>query len=201
MSIETKTLKEAIRERRSIHSLTKKAGVDQAYLDKIIETVRYAPSAFNMQSTRMVVLLNEKHEQFWDMVTKTLEAVTPAEHFPSTLEKMQGFKGGNGTILFFEDQAVVEGYMEQAPLYASNFPGWSLQGDAIMQYAMWLSLTSEGFGVSIQHYNPLIDNQVQEMYGVPGNWTLIAQMPFGEPNNTPGEKTFLPLDDVVTFVQ
>lgn len=201
MSIETKTLKAAIRERRSIHSLTKKAGVDQAYLDKIIETVRYAPSAFNMQSTRMVVLLNEKHEQFWDMVTKTLEAVTPAEQFPNTVEKMNGFKGGNGTILFFEDQAVVEGYMEQAPLYAANFPGWSLQGDAIMQYAMWLALSSEGFGVSIQHYNPLIDGQVQELYNVPGNWTLIAQMPFGEPNNTPGEKTFLPLADVVTFVE
>jgi len=28
---------------------------------------------------------------------------------------------------------------------------------------------------------------------------LIAQMPFGEPNEQPGEKTFLPFEDIVKF--
>ena len=36
-------------------------------------------------------------------------------------------------------------------------------------------------GASLQHYNPLIDNEVREHWGLPGQWQLIAQMPFGIP--------------------
>ncbi|MFU2106468.1 hypothetical protein ACM6L3_06155 [Paenibacillus larvae] len=36
-----------------------------------------------------------------------------------------------------------------------------------LQYAVWLALSTEGRGVSIQHYNPLIDDKVREKGEIP----------------------------------
>ncbi len=33
--------------------------------------------------------------------------------------------------------------------------------------------------MNVQHYNPLVDAQVAEKYGIPANWKLRAQAPFG----------------------
>ena len=34
-----------------------------------------------------------------------------------------------------------------------------------------------------EHYNPIIDEEVMKTWNLPGKWSLIAQMPFGEPMN------------------
>ncbi|MEH7260882.1 nitroreductase, partial [Bacillus toyonensis] len=47
--------------------------------------------------------------------------------------------------------------------------------------------------------NPLIDDEVKQEWNVPANWKLIAQMPFGNPTATPGEKEFQPLEERVKF--
>ena len=47
-----------------------------------------------------------------------------------------------------------------------------------------------GLGASLQHYNPLIDDEVRRTWNLPGDWMLIAQMPFGTPTGEPGEKEF-----------
>ncbi|PFY14456.1 nitroreductase, partial [Bacillus toyonensis] len=48
-------------------------------------------------------------------------------------------------------------------------------------------------------YNPLIDDEVKQEWNVLANWKLIAQMPFGNPTATPGEKEFQPLEERVKF--
>ena len=58
-------------------------------------------------------------------------------------------------------------------------------------------LEDAGFGVSLQHYNPLIDEAVIAEWGLPENWELIAQMPFGVPSQEPGAKEFKPLEERV----
>ena len=58
-------------------------------------------------------------------------------------------------------------------------------------------LEDAGFGVSVQHYNPLIDELVTKEFNIPAEWTLIAQMPFGAPAGEPGEKDYQPLSDRV----
>ena len=45
-----------------------------------------------------------------------------------------------------------------------------------------------GFGASLQHYNPIIDNEVCKAWDLPEDWTLVAQMPFGVPLQEPDEK-------------
>ena len=34
-------------------------------------------------------------------------------------------------------------------------------------------------GASLQHYNPVIDARVKEIFDIPENFKLVAQMPFG----------------------
>ncbi len=124
---------------------------------------------------------------FWCGVRSFLERnclqrigkVTPAEAFEATKGRLAGFAAGAGTILFFEDQDVVKGLQESFPLYAENFPIWSEQAHGINLYAVWLAFAEKNIGMNVQHYNPLVDAQVAEKYGIPANWKLRAQAPFG----------------------
>ncbi|MEG2076132.1 MAG: hypothetical protein RRY34_06480, partial [Victivallaceae bacterium] len=62
-------------------------------------------------------------------------------------------------------------------------------------------LESEGLGVNIQHYNPLIDELVKQEFNLPSAWQLLAQMPFGNPTGAPGEKSFLPLEERMKIIR
>ena len=63
------------------------------------------------------------------------------------------------------------------------------------QLAIWTMLEELGFGVNLQHYNPLIDESVAKEWNIPASWKLMAEMPFGTPLGGPGEKEFKPLED------
>jgi predicted oxidoreductase (fatty acid repression mutant protein) len=67
----------------------------------------------------------------------------------------------------------------------------------MFQYVVWTSLELEGFGASLQHYNPLIDDEVKKEWGIPDNWKLLSQMVFGKPTAPAGEKEFKPLAERV----
>ncbi len=88
----------------------------------------------------------------------------------------------------FEDSEVVESLQANFALYKDNFPTWSQQSSGMLQFAIWTALEIEGFGATLQHYNPLIDEEVRKEWDVPENWKLIAQMPFGKPVVHAGEK-------------
>ena len=75
---------------------------------------------------------------------------------------MNAFKSGYGTVLYFEDSEVVEELQEKFALYKENFPIWSQQSSGMLQFAIWTALEIEGFGATLQHYNPLIDEEVRK---------------------------------------
>ena len=68
---------------------------------------------------------------------------------------------------------------QQFSAYAENFPIWAQQANGMLQFAIWTALANLGLGVNLQHYNPLIDEEVKKTFQVPDSWKLIAQMPFG----------------------
>ncbi|WP_211350054.1 nitroreductase family protein [Paenibacillus anaericanus] len=186
----------AIKERRSIYGISKESVISDQRIEEIIgEAVLHTPSSFNSQSARVVVLFNEQHDKLWNITKETLRKIVPAENFSSTEEKLASFQNGRGTVLFFEDQAVVEGLQEQFALYSDNFPIWSLESSGMLQLVVWTALAAEGVGASLQHYNPLIDEQVAAEWNIPSTWKLLAQMPFGKIVAGPGEKQFAPLDN------
>lgn len=189
-------IKKVMEERRSYYALEGKSPVSDEKIKEIVDyAVKHVPSAFNSQSTRTVLLLNEHHKKLWNIVEQVLAEIVPEEAFEATRSKIRNsFASGYGTILFYEDQSVVRSLQEAFPPYSSNFPVWSNQTSAMHQYAIWLLLKNEGLGASLQHYNPLIDQSVAKEWNIDPNWKLIAQMPFGTAVSEPGEKEFQPLE-------
>ncbi|MEY8190575.1 nitroreductase family protein [Peribacillus simplex] len=190
----------AIEDRRSYYSLSKERVVPNKRIKEVIDhAVQYSPSAFNSQSARVIVLTGQNHDQLWDITKKTLRKAIGAKDFEKTEEKMNSFINGYGTVLFFEDQAIIDRLQEQFKTYADNFPIWSDQSSAILQFVVWTSLEIEGFGASLQHYNPLIDDEVRKTWDISRDWKLIAQMPFGKPTAEPDDKDFSPLEERVKY--
>lgn len=184
----------AVKDRRTYYGISKETAVSNERIVKVIEhAVTYAPSAFNSQSARVVLLLREQHDKLWNITKDTLRKIIVADKFASTDEKINSFRNGYGTILFFEDQSIIKGLQQKFPLYADNFPIWSQQSSGMLQYIIWTALEIEEFGVSLQHYNPIIDDQVKQEWNIPDEWSLIAQMPFGKPTALPNNKDIMPL--------
>lgn len=185
-----RTFAEALEHRRSYYSISNDSPVQDEEIVHIIRTaVKHVPSAFNSQTTRVVLLLGDEHQKLWNIVKGELKAMLPEDRFEQSKEKIDGsFSCGYGTILFFEDQSVVEGLQKAFPSYSGNFPVWSQHTSGMHQLAVWTMLEDKGLGASLQHYNPLIDEEVHRTWQLPEAWKLIAQMPFGTPTAEPGEK-------------
>jgi uncharacterized protein len=186
----------AVRERRSIYGIRKESPISDERIEEIIrEAIKHTPSAFNSQSTRVVLLLGEQHDKLWDLTTEVLKSVVPESQFESTQQRMNGFRSGDGTVLFFEDQSVIEELQRKFPLYQDNFPVWSQHTNAMHQFVIWTALEAEGLGASLQHYNALIDERVKAEWNIPESWQLVAQMPFGKPTTPANDKEFKPVED------
>ncbi len=194
--LNVKRILTAVADRRTFYGISKEAVVSDERIKEIIEhAVKHTPSAFNSQSTRVVLLLGGHQDKLWDITKEALRKIVPADKFAPTEGKINSFKSGYGTVLFFEDSKVVESLQEQFALYKDNFPIWSQQTSGMHQFVIWTALEIEGFGASLQHYNELIETDVKKEWSIPENWKLIAQMPFGKPTEEPGEKEFQPLEE------
>ncbi len=183
---------EIIKTRRSVYGLSKKSAVSDVRIQEIVsEAVQHVPSAFNSQSSRAVILLGQHHDELWDHTLEVLRGIVKdPEALKQTEGRISAFKGAYGTVLFFEDQAVVSTLQQNFALYKDNFPVWSQQSAGMLQFAVWTALAAEGLGANLQHYNPLVDTWVTEKTGVPASWKLVAQMTFGTVAAPAGEKTF-----------
>lgn len=192
-----KDLQQLAEKRRSIYALSDNMPVSN---DEVVDLVQHAilhtPSAFNSQSTRIVVLFGADHNKLWDITEETLkDIVNDEEKFQGTKDKIAGFRAGAGTIMFFEDKGVVKKMQENAPLYADKFPIWAHQTSAMHQYVIWTALASLDIGANLQHYNPVIDQKVADAWNIAEDWEINAQMVFGAIGQPAGDKAFQPVDE------
>lgn len=184
------------KKRRTQYALGGKLPMSQADVEALIrDAVREAPSAFNSQSSRVVILFGDEHRKLWDIVKETLRAIVPAENFPTTEAKIDGFARGAGSVLFFEDQKVIRQLQENFPLYADKFPVFSDNAAGMAQFAVWTALANADIGASLQHYHPLIDDKVAEAWNLPADWHMSAQMPFGSHENDIAPKEYMANDE------
>ena len=168
---------EALKQRRTYYALGKEPVTSDARVRELVEqAVLHVPSSFNSQSARVVILLGDQHDQLWDLIKAELQKIVSPENFPATEEKINSaFRSGYGSLLFFEDMQVVEALQQKFPAYSDKFPLWSLQSSGMLQLAIWTSLELEGWGASLQHYNPVIDHAVKQHWNIPESWQLISQ--------------------------
>ena len=84
----------------------------------------------------------------------------------------------------------------RSPLISENFPTWSQHTSAMHQLAVWTMLEDAGLGASLQHYNPLIDDEVRRTWNLPDELDAdctrcLSVRPLAEP----GEKEFEDLSE------
>ena len=163
----------SLENRRSVYALNKSLPVSESEVFETIErATELVPDAFNMKSQRVIVAYGEKQDALWDAIYDSFDGKVAKE-------KIDGFKAAAGTVLYFIDTDVVKALQEQFAAYADNFPIWAQQSNGMLQISIWTALRDLGVGANIQHYNPVIDQAVADLFQVPASWQLIVQMPFG----------------------
>ena len=183
------TFVDQLKKRRSIYELGKKVHYSQAYIAELIqESVRSCPSAYNSQSTRIVVLFGESHQQFWNIVKGIQKRNVPSAVFEGVEMKVDQCAHAFGTVLFYEDQDIIHKLQKQVPFSAADFPVWSEQTSGMAQFAVWTSLADSGLGASLQHYNPAVDTAVADYFGIEKSWLMRAQLVFGSIEGSVQEK-------------
>ncbi|HHT45181.1 MAG TPA: nitroreductase [Fastidiosipila sp.] len=172
----------SLKKRRTHYDIKKDLPISQDELVEIVEKVtELVPDSLNMKSARVVLALDEKQDELWDSIYEAFDGQVPRE-------KIDSFKAGHGTILYFYDKDVVENMSDTYPFAKDKFPTWSMQANAMLQLAMWSALKEKNIGASLQHYDPVIDEPVRELFDLPDNWVLNAQMPFGAIGSEPEAK-------------
>ncbi|KAJ5403893.1 Nitroreductase family protein [Penicillium cosmopolitanum] len=198
----TSTLLELVKGRRTYYGLKAESPISDDAVERIVQdSVLHVPSSFNTQTSRVVLLLKEEHKKVWDIAIKAIEGLVAAGHVPkesfesSTKPKLESFRAAYGTVLFFVDYESLAPIKEKFAIYADKFDPFALESNAMSQYFVWLALESEGFGANLQHYSPLIDEQIAKTWDLPASWKLDAQLVFGTPTSEPGEKAFEPIEN------
>lgn len=181
---------ELFAKRHSFYELNNHISLSDKEIEQLIQkTLQLYPSPFNSQSARIVLLLKDNHLKLWDIVLQKLSILTPENKLLALSEKISKFSHAYGTILFYIDKNVVQSLKDKFPLYAENFSNWSYQANAILQFMIWTTLADTSIGANLQHYNPVIDNDIKVAFDIPDNWELVAQMPFGGIVSTPNAHT------------
>ncbi|KGB77260.1 nitroreductase [Cryptococcus deuterogattii 99/473] len=198
---------EAVTARRSYYNLTNKSTLSNAQLQEIVEkSVKYAPTSFNGQQSRAVLVTGSKHNELWDKITethlRTLKGDKGQEEFWANKIRDQ-YRAGYGTVIFFEDQDIVNGFSAKMPAFSQAFPIWSENSAGILQYITWTALAAEGHGASLQHYAQFsaeTQAAITELVDVSPNWKVTGLLPFGIPSGPPGrEKAFEPIEKRTKF--
>jgi predicted oxidoreductase (fatty acid repression mutant protein) len=193
---------ETIKNRRSIYSINSESSIsDEKIISLVNDAVKYVPSAFNSQSSRVVVLFGESHGKFWSIVMNTLRKIVPPENLSKTKDKIDAFAAGHGTILYFDNTEITNGLAKKFPLYSDRFKIWADHSNAMLQFTIWSLLEDEELGATLQHYNPIIDAETRKIFNIPETWRLIAQMPFGKPTAGADEKDFVPVSERVKILK
>lgn len=183
------TFIDQLKKRRSIYALGKKVHYSQSYVAELIqESIRSCPSAYNSQSTRVVVLFAESHIQFWNIVKEIQKKLVPVSVFEGVEMKIEQCADAYGTVLFYEDQNVIHQLQKKVPFSAEYFQNWSEQTSGMAQFAAWTALADSGLGASLQHYNPEIDEAVAIHFNIAQSWHMRAQLVFGSVEEDAVEK-------------
>ncbi len=168
-------------DRRSVYSLSNESTVPDSKIEDIVKKVLLTtPSAFNTQSTRIVVLHQDHHRKLWDTVHEVIRPLAPEDARAGLEGKIKSFRGSYATILFFEDPSSYD-HLASFKMYADKFGSWRDQTSGMHQLLVWTALEAEGLGANLQHYNPAVDDKIKSTFNLDAGWTLVAQMVIGKP--------------------
>ena len=180
------TFQEAVTNRRSIYKLGRNIPVLQSQIIAAVERMtKDVPSPLNMQSARVVVTMLDHHENVWHITKGALKSQLPPLKFAEAEKRIDSFEQAYGTILFFESSDMIKAMQDEMPEYAAVLPTAAMQANGMLQFAVWTALEDLGLGANLQHYNPIIDEDIKKIFCLPDSWDLVAQLVFGEKLESP----------------
>ena len=180
------TFQEAVTNRRSIYKLGRNIPVLQSQIIAAVERMtKDVPSPLNMQSARVVVTILDHHENVWHITKGALKSQLPPLKFAEVEKRIDSFEQAYGTILFFESSDMIKAMQDEMPEYAAVLPTAAMQANGMLQFAVWTALEDLGLGANLQHYNPIIDEDIKQIFALPDSWDLVAQLVFGEKLESP----------------
>lgn len=105
-----------IENRISCYGLTNTSPIPDSKVQSVVEfAVKNAPSAFNVQSARAIILVKADHEKLWDIADKCLKNAMPEGAYQALAPRVKGFHAGYGTVLWLEDQDALDTLKEKNP--------------------------------------------------------------------------------------
>ncbi|KAF2735246.1 Nitroreductase [Polyplosphaeria fusca] len=174
--------------RRSMYALSKTCPIsNDAILAIITHAVTYAPSPFNVRSTRCILALGPAHTSLWS-AAHTATALASPSAMPFLGPRIAAFGAAYGTVLFFDADDAVEALDARGRALCRQFPEWEEHASGMCQFVVWTALEAEGLGANLQHYQAGVGEFAREEWGVPEGWRLKAQLVFGGVVEGPGEE-------------
>lgn len=119
------------------------------------------------------------------------------EAFETFQGRVEGFKKGFGTVLFFEDQDVIKEVADSAGLKFETVEQWSHEHQGAATVSIWAALADEGVGANLQHYVHNIAPYVHQEWDIPETWKLYSQLVFGSIENDDREVEKVDIDERV----
>ena len=94
-----KSLLDAVKSRRTYYALSHESTIPDARIKELVnETIKHTPTSFNSQTSRVVVVLKEKHVKLWEIITEVYKQQLPQDKFEHAKGRFDGFKQGYGTV-------------------------------------------------------------------------------------------------------
>ncbi len=90
-----------VEHRRTYYALENKSTISDFRIEELVTaTIKNLPSAFNSQTCRLVVVLNQEHPKLWGMISDAYKNFLPPEKFKSVEARFDMFGAAYGTVSF-----------------------------------------------------------------------------------------------------
>ena len=192
--------------RLSCYTLTKESPIPDSRIHEIVSfAIKHAPSSFNVQSARAVILTNGEHDRLWEIAEQTAKSTRSEKEYEMLKKMIGGFAAAYGSILWFEDKNALDGLAAKNPLFGHLVPQWGDHSSGMHQFLVWTALELEGLGCNLQHFNfmPEFSDEVLKQWDLPKSWRLKSQLVLGKPEDglvRRRERMYAPVEERVKLI-
>ena len=172
---------DVIEKRRSNYDLGNNLEISKKDLINLLrKIIYYAPSPFNVQSSKIVLLNKKSHHLLWTTVVEEfLKKNNNGDLLDSDKARIKREDKAYGTILFYKDERVIEEFKEKLDAYEpKSLDSWCIEESAMLQMNIWNELRLRNIGAHIVHFDD-IDEEVSVAFDIDKNYKLVAMMVFG----------------------
>ncbi len=172
---------DVIEKRRSNYDLGNNLEISKKDLINLLrKIIYYAPSPFNVQSSKIVLLNKKSHHLLWTTVVEEfLKKNNNGNLLDSDKARIKREDKAYGTILFYKDERVIKEFKEKLDAYEQkSLDSWCIEESAMLQMNIWNELRLRNIGAHIVHFDD-IDEEVSVAFDIDKNYKLVAMMVFG----------------------